>query len=67
MKKIDDEVDFTETEEFADAFIDSVCGGGGDVADEVSAFGGVVLSKPKKPKKKTMVNFFQPRLPMMEG
>ena len=64
MKKIDDDVDYTETEEFADAFIDSVCGGGGD---EVSAFGGVVLSKPKKPKKKTMVNFFQPRLPMMEG
>lgn len=45
-------------------------GGGGDVADEISVYGGVVLSKPKKqkkPKKKTMVNFFQPRLPMMEG
>ena len=26
---IDDDVDFTETEEFADAFIDMVCGGGG--------------------------------------
>lgn len=31
MKKItiDDDVDYTETEEFADAFIDMVCDGGG--------------------------------------